>query len=183
MIEYAKNKNKDLEIKLGDGNSLMTYDKGTFTHITCMYFTVYEFKDKALLFRNIYHWLQRGGFFILHVVDEDRFEMVAPCAKVRNDLVGEFSKERIMKSTVSMPSFIYGTKYIPIASSKDYMFEETFKSHDLKSIRVNSRHLYMEKKASILSLLKNLGFVVSDETTYECQNGSRYFGLWRCLKS
>ena len=182
VIEFAQNKNKDLEVKLGDGNTLMTYDKGTFTHITCMYFTVYEFKDKALLFRNIHHWLQRGGFFILHLVDEEKFEMIAPCAKVRNDLVSEFSKERIMKSTVTMPTYVYGTKYSQIASSKDYLFEETFKSNDLINTRVNSRRLYMESKQSILSLLKKMGFVLWDETSYVSQSGSGFQTLCTLLK-
>jgi len=173
-IKFAQDKNINLEVKLGDGNILMTYDKGTFTHITCMYFTIYEFKDKAVLFRNIYHWLQRGGFFIFHVVDEKNFEMIAPCAKVREDLVSEFSKERIMKSTVVMPNYTYGTKYTPIASSGDYEFEETFKCNVTNNTRVNSRRLFMESKASQMSALKKLGFVLWDETTYLSQSGSKY---------
>ena len=181
-VEFAEKKNKDLEVKLGDGNVLMTYDKGTFTHITCMYFTVYEFENKALLFRNISHWLQRGGYFILHLVEGDKFEMIAPCAKVRNDLVNEFSKERIMKSTVTMPTYVYGAKYSPIVSSKDYLFEETFKSNDYKNTRVNSRRLYMESKQEIISALKKLGLELWDETSYESQCGSKFSSLYTFLK-
>jgi SAM-dependent methyltransferase len=181
-IKFAQDKNPNLEVKLGDGNVLMTYDKGTFTHITCMYFTIYEFKDKAVLFRNIYHWLQRGGFFIFHVVDEKKFDMIAPCAKVRGDLVSEFSKERITKSTVAMPNYIYGSKYTQIASSKDYQFEETFKCNDTNNTRVNSRRLYIESKADQMSALKKLGFVLWDETTYMSQSGSKYNHLCTFFK-
>lgn len=181
-IKFGQEKNKDLELKQGDGNVLMTYDKGTFTHITCMYFTVYEFKDKATLFRNIHHWLQRGGFFILHLVDEDNFDMIAPCAKVRNDLVNEFSKDRIMKSTVAMPSYVYGTKYSPITSSRDYLFEETFKSNETKNTRVNSRRLFMESKSNQLSALKKLGFELWEETSYVSQSGSTFNFLCTFVK-
>ena len=183
VIEFAQEKNKDLEVKLGDGTALMTYDKGTFTHITCMYFTIYEFRDKAVLFRNIHHWLQRGGFFILHLVDEKKFDMIAPCAKVRGDLVSEFSRERITKSTVVMPTYIYGSKYTPIDSSQDYQFEETFKSNGTQNTRVNSRRLFMESKANQISALEKLGFVLWDETTYESQSGSKFNYLCTFLKS
>jgi hypothetical protein len=124
--------------------------------------------------------LQRGGFLILHLVEGDKFEMIAPCAKVRNDLVHEFSKERITKSTITMPSYVYGTKYSPIVSSKDYLFEETFKSND--KTRVNSRRLFMSSKEEITTALKKLGFELWDETSYESQCGSKFSNLYTFLK-
>ena len=173
-VKFAEEKNMDLEVKLGDATQLMTYDKGTFTHITCMYFTVYEFNDKPTLFRNIHHWLQRGGFLFLHVVDKDHFDMIAPCAKVRLDLVGEFSKERIMKSTVQMPSYVYSTKYTPIGTGTDYSFEETFKSNNDRKTRTNMRRLYMTSKNSMLSLLEKMGFSLLSESSYISESGSAF---------
>ena len=60
MVSYAKNKFPNIEFNVGDANDVMVHPPHTFTHITCLYFTIYYIKDKFSFFRNCYEWLKPG---------------------------------------------------------------------------------------------------------------------------
>lgn len=171
VMQYASQKYPNLEIKEGDACSLMMYDKGLFTHITCMYFTIYEIDDKPTFLRNVHHWLQRGGYFIVHLVDKDKFYMVAPCAKVRNDLIQEHSNSRITDSKVLMPSYTYELSYKLLQT--DVIVEETFTNAN-GQVRKNEKHMDFISKANIISMTEKMGFTLLDETNYATVTGDNH---------
>ena len=67
MINISKLKYPLLEFNKGDATNIMIYPAHTFTHITCLNDTIYYFKDKKHLIKNIYEWLMPGGYFILQL--------------------------------------------------------------------------------------------------------------------
>lgn len=167
-VEYIKQNYNDLEVKKGDACDLMMYNKGSFTHITCMYFTLYEMNDKATFIRNVSHWLQRGGYFIIHLVDKDEYSTISPAAKIRQDIVNEFSKERITESNVVMPLFNYHVQYklYPL----EHIVCETFTNKN-GQIRKNENKLYLEDKEFIIKMIEKSGFTKIHSVTYGSVTG------------
>lgn len=167
-VDYVKEHYKDLEVKHGDALDLMMYDKGSFTHITCMYFTLYEMADKATFVRNVSHWLQRGGYFIVHLVDKDEYSTISPAAKIRQDIVNEFSTERITESNVVMPLYNYNVHYqiYPL----EHVVCETFTNKN-GQIRKNENKLYLEEKELIIKMIEKNGFTNIHSVSYGSVTG------------
>jgi ubiquinone/menaquinone biosynthesis C-methylase UbiE len=51
----------------GDALNMSIFQAESFSHITCLYFTVYYMKHKERFFRNANHWLTPSGYLILHL--------------------------------------------------------------------------------------------------------------------
>ena len=171
VIKYASQKYPNLEIKQGDACNLMMYDKGLFTHVTCMYFTIYEIDDKPTFIRNVHHWLQRGGYFIVHLADKDKFDMSAPCAKVRNDLIQEYSNKRITDSKVLMPNYSYELNYK--LNDSNIIVQEMFTNASGQK-RKNETHLAFPQKTELIVMIEKLGLKLVDETNYATVTGDNY---------
>ena len=50
MVRASQYKYNDSEFKTGDVMDFMNFDAQSFTHITCLYFTIYYIKDKRRFF-------------------------------------------------------------------------------------------------------------------------------------
>jgi SAM-dependent methyltransferase len=46
----------------------------SFTHITAYYFVVYYMRNLSQFIANVAKWLRPGGWFVVHVVDPDKFD-------------------------------------------------------------------------------------------------------------
>jgi ubiquinone/menaquinone biosynthesis C-methylase UbiE len=46
MVDYSADKYPDISVKCADAEDALAFEKGSFSHILCMYFTVYYFKFK-----------------------------------------------------------------------------------------------------------------------------------------
>ena len=78
MVALANKNYPDLDFIEGDGMSSMVFPSDTFTHILCLYFTIYYIKDKQQFLQNCYNWLMPGGYMVLHLVDRDMFDPILP---------------------------------------------------------------------------------------------------------
>ena len=78
MIAKAKENYPDYDFRVADAMINGTFQPSTFTHILCLYFTIYYFKDKLMFFNNCYDWLMPGGYLIVHLVNRDHFDPILP---------------------------------------------------------------------------------------------------------
>lgn len=107
----------------GDATNPMAFEKGSFTHILCLHNTIYEVDNPKKLLALCKTWLQLDGILVLHVVDKDRFNMVAPCGStsiVPNPQ--DHLKQRIRKSKVNFIDYLYESNY----TENNQMLIETF---------------------------------------------------------
>ncbi len=107
----------------GDALDPMQFDAGSFTHILCLHHTIYEVDDPGKLLSLCRIWLKAGGILVLHVVDKDRFNMVAPCGAtpfITNPQ--EHVKQRIRKAKVNFIDYLYESDY----ATGDKLVVETF---------------------------------------------------------
>jgi ubiquinone/menaquinone biosynthesis C-methylase UbiE len=176
MIHAAEQKFPDDEFVEGNVLDSMKFESGTFSHIVCSYFTIYEIEDKRTFFRNCYFWLQSSGYLILHLVDPDKFDPISPAAKqVLFENPQEYLKkgERITESVVDFPDFQYKSNY---RFGKQVEFREEFVDKTSKNVRENSRVLHMPLKTEILDLAQACGFSLHSQTTMkDCIDDSHQY--------
>ena len=161
MIEKAKQKYSDCTFKHGDVTESITYPKNKFSVISCLYFTVYYIKDKKTMLTNCFDWLKPGGFFVLHLVNRDKFD---PILNVSDPLhlvsAQKYSTERLTKSLVKFKDFQYKANFSLDKSKNEATFEETLTDDASKNVRQNTHVLYMDTQKNILSMAKQAGFIL-----------------------
>jgi SAM-dependent methyltransferase len=136
---------------------------GTYTHLTCMYFTVYYMQDKHTFFMNCYKLLKPGGCMVVHLVDRNQFDPILPPG---NPFVlispQSYTKERITKTKIHFNGFDYTANFTLDKPSNIAVFEETFKDLRTNNIRIHKHTLYMNPIAEILAIAKTAGFIIKE---------------------
>ena len=170
MIKKAKKNYPDLHFKLCDALNSMAFPADTFTHITCLYYTIYYMKNKKLFLENCFNWLESGGVLILHLVDMHNFDPIIPIA---TNVPYKDSKERNTESIVKFETLDYKSNFnidkLIDANSinldkPNAVFKETIKLKNPKSVRINEHNLYMSSQNSILALAREIGFSMQSQT-------------------
>jgi SAM-dependent methyltransferase len=169
MVEKSSEKYPKCQFKKGNALEPMEFEKGTFTHILCTYFTLYHFKDKITFFQNCHHWLMPNGYLIIHLVEPSKYDAIIPIAKVGFQLnpfnpyknPHEFESSRITDSIVDFPDFKYKAEYdFGESQGKQVKLKETFTDNKSGNIRQNERTMYMESVEEILAMASLVGFNV-----------------------
>ena len=163
MVTKAKKTYPDMTYIQGDVLETLAFEAGKFTHITCLYFTVYYIKNKRQFFDNCIRWLQPGGFLAIHLVNRDRFDPVIPASSPFSIVSPQhYAKKRITTSKVIFDQFEYKSNFQTNFDENDAGLHETFKFNDGK-IRKNEHKFYMEPQMEILAMAKKAGFILHTE--------------------
>jgi SAM-dependent methyltransferase len=166
LSNYCKTKYPDAIVKYGDILNSMEYDKGVFTHIFALYYTIYNFKDKSAIFRNCYSWMKPGGYLVIHLVDVQKFDITTPIAKdvIFGSIQKQHHAKNIQKETHRTTE--YEVDLIDMNYKSSYNFNnnevvviETMKDKMTDKIRQNEKTLYMEPIEQILKLAQQCGFI------------------------
>jgi ubiquinone/menaquinone biosynthesis C-methylase UbiE len=161
MIAAAKKKYPECNFNKGNVLESMLYPQDSFTTITCLYFTIYYIKDKQQFLKNCYEWLMPGGYFVLHLVNRDKFDPILSAADPLYLVSAQkFAKKRITNSLVKFKDFQYKANFALDKSKNLANFDETFKDDTSKHVRQNNHSLYMEPQKEILGIAKNMGFIL-----------------------
>jgi len=164
MISQAKTNYPNYDFQVGDVLNSSTFQQGTFTHILCLYFTIYYFKNKQLFFNNCMDWLMPGGYLIVHIVDKDNFDPILPPG---NPLIitspQKYADKRITNTKVTFNDFVYQSKFDLNPNNSDTAtFSEKFKFNNGKT-RKQEHKLYMESESEIIERAKDVGFIVQGQ--------------------
>jgi SAM-dependent methyltransferase len=172
MIETGKERHPGSKsnIKCGDAVDPMLFERGVFSHILCMDRTIYEIPDKIAFFRNCKHWLQPGGYLILHLVEPSKFNAIVPLGQP-NGLVKdpEFLKttdgKRVTDTAIDFLDFKYNSNYDFSQLEKTGVVTQVEKFVDAASnkVRQNEHELYMSSQNSILEDARYCGFLAMGE--------------------
>jgi len=161
MVSKAAENFPNCQFKHGDATQAMTYPANTFTHITCLYFTLYYIRNKEQFFRNCYEWLMPGGYLVISLVNRDKFD---PILNTADPLVWvsaqKHAQERITSSVVKFKDFQYKANFDLDKPDNLATFTETMKDDKTGNVRKNIHRLYMPTQKYIISLAKNAGFIL-----------------------
>lgn len=176
MISAAKYKYNNCDFKQGDALNALTFKAQSFTHITCLYFTIYYIQDKIRFFQNCYSWLAPGGYLALHLVNRDKFD---PILEAGNPLhivsPQKYAKKRITNTIVKFNNFEYKGNFNLHKDRSSAFFDEYFKDKKSRKVRHNQHTLFMETQNYILSLAKQTGFILKGKIDMRtCQYEYQY---------
>ena len=151
MINKARQNYPKCKFTYGDALKSITFQSSSFTHIMCMYFTIYTFNDQLLFFKNCMSWLKPNGYLIFHVVNRDTFDPVLPIANM------PYSDKRITTTETSIKNYKYKSDFE--LNGDNATFTETFTNVQDNSVRKNTHKLFMPTKEVLLSKAKSCGFI------------------------
>jgi SAM-dependent methyltransferase len=155
MISKAISKYPSLKKNMVQGDVLQVqlFSPYRFTHILCLYFTVYYIRNKTLFFENVYDWLRPGGYFIIHLVNRDKFSPLLPMNSYqRRNKNGKYSK-------IQFVDFDYDANFELFKSANQGVFSERFRNFSGET-RKQKHTFYMEDQKTILSIAQQIGFIV-----------------------
>ena len=163
MIEVAKKNAPGANFKVGDALDNGLFKLNYVTHILCLYFTIYYFKDKRHFFDNAMDWLMPGGYLIVHIVDRETFDPILPPGNPLYIVSPQkYAKERITKTKVTFDDFVYSANFDLDKDSNVASFDEKFKFND-GNVRKQQQKLYMEDSATIVNIAQECGFIIKEK--------------------
>ena len=164
MVKKAKNDYPQYRFEVGDATNSGEFGPNSFTHITCMYFTIYYIQDKTQFFQNAMKWLKPGGYLILHVVDRDHFDPILPPG---NPLLyvspQRYAQKRITSTNVKFDDFKYSADFKLNSDTNVATFEEKFKNDKDGKVRKNEHIMYMPPLNTIVNEVQQQGFILDSK--------------------
>lgn len=160
MIKKAKEDYPSGNFQLGNALDISLFKMNSLTHILCLYFTIYYFKDKRIFFDNCMDWLMPGGYLIIHLVDRESFDPILPSGNPLYIVSPQkYAKERITKTKVVFNDFVYSANFNLEKDADIATFDEKFKFNDGK-IRKQQQKMYMEDTSTIVNMAQDSGFIL-----------------------
>jgi SAM-dependent methyltransferase len=180
MIEKAKESYPYYNFKVGNALDNGLFNFNSLTHITCLYFTIYYFKDKRQFFYNCMDWLMPGGYLIVHIVDREKFDPILPPGNPLYIVSPQkYAKERITKTQITFNDFVYNANFNLEPESDVATFDEKFKFNDGK-VRKQQQKLYMESAESIVGTAQDCGFILQGKSNMvKCAYENQYLYIFQ----
>ena len=165
MVKKAKQSYPKYDFIEGDASNADQFRASSFTHIMCLYFTIYYIKDKEPFFDNCFKWLMPGGYLIVHLVDREQFDPMLPSGSPRLVLNPQnYAPQRITKTNVKFNKFDYTSQFELDKENNKGTFSEKFVFKDDEGrqtkVRKQEHNLYMEDTQHILSNAQDAGFII-----------------------
>ena len=175
MIKKAKENFPNYKFQVADALNNGAFNPSSFTHILCMYFTIYYFQDKSQFFNNCFSWLMPGGYLFVHLVDRDRFDPILPPG---NPLLyispQRYAKERITSTKVKFTDFSYSADF-KFNNDNTAKFIEKMKNDSDGKVRKNEHILYMPDAEQIVDEALGCGFILDSKIDLlQCQYEYQY---------
>ena len=182
MIARAKENYPGLDFKVENALNGNIFRSDYFTHIICMYFTVYYMDDKRTFFNNCIRWLTPGGYLVVHMVDRDMFDPIVPPANPLITLTPQrYAKERITSSKVSFNDMKYSARFNLDEENDSAKFVEKFTMNNSGRVIQNEHQFYIPSQADILDIAKECGFIVQGKIDL-IKSGYEYQYLYILVK-
>lgn len=159
MVSKAKENYPTLEFHKEDVMNRSAFPASTFTHISCMNFTVYLFDDKKRFLDNCYYWLKPGGCLVINLVDKNKFDPVMPSGNPYT-FFGDKHVEKYGKETrIKFVGYDYKSNFEVYPNDDTAVLHERFRDVKTGKQRKQELLLYMPTQKRILNIAKNIGFV------------------------
>mgnify|MGYP002060486545 FL=1 len=142
----------------GDYHDISKYPEGKYSHIYCMFFTIYYSNNISDVFKNFNWALQDNGIVFLHVVDRSKFD---PILEASSRLIPFYDPQKHAKvrktdTSISFNNLKYKSTW-DFSNSNDTQFREQFYLSDGQILQ-NIHHFAMPSEKTILKMANNNGF-------------------------
>ena len=176
MVDQSIKSFPESKFVLGDTTDSMLFQQGQFSHIMCLYFTIYYIQDMQRFFANCHAWIEPGGYLLLHLVDRDKFDPVIPAGSPFVIVPPQkYANERVVDTSVKFKDFQYTSKFDINVDNDTAVFKETFTDDRTGTVRKHEHSMKMPTQKTILNLAKREGFILeSMRRMAECGYEDQY---------
>lgn len=164
MIKKARSDCPSAKFTKGDVTQVHLFPQKSLTHAVLLNFSAYMFANPKIVSDNAYQWLEPGGYFIVHLVDPDKFDplldLASPFAAFS---LQKYSYERQTDSAIYFDKFKYLGRFSKKKNEDETLFHETL-TYSNKSdnkgakYRENKHHWTMPSKERMIDIFKTSGF-------------------------
>lgn len=147
MVAQAKRMYPGINMVKGDPIVASAFSPNSFTLVTVLNFEVYYIQNPEKLISNIYTWLKPGGYFVLHLVDPQRFNA--------STLLGAHTSSAQYATKVGDFDYTSDAQVFP-NDSVQYM--EVFTDTKTGSVRKNVRNFKIPPPHEFIALATGAGF-------------------------
>jgi len=164
MMTKARERCPSAKFNKGDVTLPQLYSPKSFSHCLLLGFSIYMFQNPRIISDNAYQWLQPGGYFVVHLVDPDKFDplhdLSSPFAAFS---LQKYNIERQTESVVYFDKFKYTGKLKKKADEDDASYDEVFSYYDPSNnngvkYRENKLSMYMPSKERMINIIRTSGF-------------------------
>ena len=74
MVSQARSDCPKASFQVGDITNIHLFPQKSKSHCLMLGFGIYEFQNPKIISDNAYQWLEPDGFFVVHMVDPDKFD-------------------------------------------------------------------------------------------------------------
>ena len=157
MVNKAKQNYPHCNFEIKNILKSLEFENNSFSHITCLYFTIYYINNKKMFFENCHSWLKFEGILVVHVVEPLKFNANVSDLK---------SNEKINDSNINNHLFSYKSNFKIdeknlnniILSKPNGNFKETIKFKKTNELIINEHKLYFIHPNKISDIAINSGF-------------------------
>ena len=159
MLKNARKINNPDTLKLGNANDRSLFPRHSFTHVICLYFTIYYMKNLNKVLQNFNYWLVPKGMLVLHLVDRDNFDpLLNATSPFPLFSLQKYSKKRLTESKVHFNNFVYKGKFDIDNENDSAVFHEEFQYKNQPKVRTQDHKLSMPDISYVVSKAKENGF-------------------------
>jgi 2-polyprenyl-3-methyl-5-hydroxy-6-metoxy-1,4-benzoquinol methylase len=171
MVNYSKKNYPDISasfhnIDITTGHS---FSNQQFSHILCLYFTIYYIDNQKLFLQNCFNWLKNDCFMVLHLVNKDGISTL-----LNPNYVNGITSNYEPKTTIDFNKFQYTSKFDTSVDSNKVLFKEhfAFKNGNKK---LHTHTLNLIDQEVILNYARSAGFIVHGKVNMtDCNYDNHY---------
>lgn len=158
MLKEAKKLNPGLDLIKGDFHNKLIFKKKSFSHILCLFFTIYYSDNPEKVFKNFNYWLKPKGYLVLHLVHPKKFDPVLEKASSLIPLFNpqKHSHKRVTQTELHFNKFKYNSDWL--FNKENVTFTENIKLKDNSKVIKNTHKFTIYKISKYIKLLQNCGF-------------------------
>jgi len=170
MIEQARKECPSAKFQKGDVTQSALFPPKSCSHTLLLGFSAYMFPNIKIVSDNAYMWTNPGGFFIVHLVEPDKYDplldLASPFAAFS---LQKYSYDRQTKSEVFFDDFKYAGTFQKKKNEEDATFSEVMTYYDTEKSPNNIK--YREQKQrwnmpaleSMIDTIKTSGFRMQEK--------------------
>jgi len=161
MIEQAKKDCPGTKFVKDDITKVQLFAPKTLSHCLLLNFSIYQFMNPKVVSDNFFSWLEPGGYFIVHLVNPDKFDplldLATPFAAFS---LQKYSIDRVTDSSIFFDKFKYLGKFAKKKGEDEATYTETltYYSPEKEKYRENIHRWNMPSRERMINIIQSSGF-------------------------
>ena len=170
MLEQARTDCPSTTFQKGDVTLATLFPPKTFSHTFLLGFSAYMFPNIKTISDNAYMWTQPGGYFVVHLVEPDKYDPILDLATPFAAFsLQKYSYDRQTKSEIFFDEFKYTGIMKKKKNEEDATFDEVLTYYNPETspgkikYREQIQRWHMPDMETVIAAIKTSGFQLKEK--------------------